>query len=287
MSKILVPVDFTMACHNAYTYGLQLAENFNLGIQLVHYYSGSMDPNGSFYVAGDGTVQGSLQNRLEQFAQSATPEGEFPPISIPDGVQVDCEVGSALSFAQRINKRAEQDDIEFVVMATRTGNAVLEKWLGSTSATVSESCKRPIFLVPPTVRYEEIKNIVIANHHETAEDDPLEQIELLSAYTRAKLHFVNVVTANNRKGPQFIPYELMEELAEENSYWPHRYDIVSVKEKTVSGGLIKYAEQVEADLIVVVNQVRSYWKSLLYRGTTQAMTFTTDRPLLILHTEDD
>lgn len=283
MSKLLIPVDFSVASHNAYAYGLKLAETIGLDVHLVHYYAGSINPNEKLVFTGDGTIHGSFETRLEQFAFPAGEGFDYPLAEPPEQVAVTWEVGVAFPVAQAIKKRAEQDDIKAVVMATRTGKAVLEKWLGSTSALVSESCTRPIFLIPPNASYERINNIVVANHHETAEAFPFWQIEVLSEFTRAKIYFVNV--EHTRQGSEFMSDKLMEKLIQSSSNWKGECEVTTVKGESIVKGLILYSDQVNADLIIVVNQARSYWKSLLHRGTTQNMAFVTDRPLLVLHTD--
>lgn len=285
MSKLLIPVDFSLASHNAYAYGLKLAEALGVNVHLVHYYSGSMNPNEPFVLAGDGSIQGSFQHRLEQFAFPAGEGFDYPLAEPPATVEVTCEVGVAFPVAAAIKNRAEQDDIELVVMSTRTGKAVLEKWLGSTSAVVSESCNRPIFLIPPRATYHKIDNIVVANHHETAEAFPLWQIEVLAEFTQARVHFVHVEQTLLGRKTDFLPWKLMTELTSNDPEWKDKYEVIAVKESSISQGLVHYADQVDADLIVVVNRLRSYWKSLLYRGTTQNMAFETERPLLVLHTD--
>jgi nucleotide-binding universal stress UspA family protein len=260
MSKILIPVDFSLASHNAYAYGLKLAETLGLNVHLVPYYSGSINPQEELVFTGDGSIHGSFQTRLEQFAFPAGEGFDYPLAEPPKSVTVTCEVDVAFPVASAIKKRAEQDDVELVVMATRTGNAVLEKWLGSTSAVVSESCNCPIFLIPPNASYERIDNIVVANHHETSEAFPFWQIEVLSEFTQAKVHFVNVEHTNLGRKTEFVPGKLIAELTQSDPNWKERYEVVAVKENSISKGLIHYADQVDADLVVIVNQLRSYWK---------------------------
>lgn len=285
MSKILIPVDFSLASHNAYAYGLKLAEAIGVDVHLVHYYSGSLNPNEDLVFTGDGSIHGSFQERLEQFSIPAGEGFDYPLVEPPASVTVTCEVDVAFPVAQAIKKRAEQDDIELVVMSTRTGKAVMEKWLGSTSAVVSESCNRPVFLIPPNAGYEKIEEIVVANHDETAEPFPLWQIEVLAEFTQAKVHFVNVEKNNLGRKTKFVPGKLLGELTQSGPNWHDRYEVITVNKSSISKGLIHYADHVDANLIVIVNRLRSYWKSLLYRGTTQNMAFATERPLLILHTD--
>lgn len=82
MSSILIPVDFSLPCHNAYRFSLHLAEAFKLDVVLAHYSSGAIDPGQPFVFAGDGSLRGSHIERLQSFARS-TAEGVDYPLAEP------------------------------------------------------------------------------------------------------------------------------------------------------------------------------------------------------------
>ncbi|PHI19727.1 hypothetical protein CEQ90_11815 [Lewinellaceae bacterium SD302] len=285
MSKILVPVDFTLNCHNAYAYALKFAEAAKMDVLLVHYYTSSLDPNKKLVFAGDSSIHGSYLHRLEQFALPSGEGFDYPLAEPPAGVKVSYETESTFSIAGAILKRAHQNDIEMVVMATRSTSGLFDRWLGSTSITVSESSNRPVFLIPPSAAYRPINKMVVANHHETAEPYPLWQIEVLRQFTGADVHFVHVQHPERITHKKFVPWTTMEQLHLGSDIRNNPFKIVTVDDQVVADGLVNYAEQVDADLTVVVNRVRSHWRAVLYPGVTQGVALRTRRPMLVLHTD--
>lgn len=284
MSRILIPVDYSLPCHNAYNFGLHLAAELGLDVVLSHYYSGSLDPRTNLVIAGDGTIHGSHLERLRQFAYSSIEGADHVPVEPPRGVEVTYEVGLSMTPSSAISKRAEHADISLVVMATRSTERLLGKWLGSTSTTVSESCYRPVYLVPPQARYRHFDRIVVANNRATADAYPLWQLEGLADMYESKVHFVHVAPPEQDLPLRFVPWELKEELERiKPGAEGYSFELVAVEDKDISRGLLRYAEDIDADLLVIIGETRKRWQAILRRTLTQDLALRSGLPLLILH----
>ncbi|CAH1000687.1 hypothetical protein LEM8419_01821 [Neolewinella maritima] len=283
MSRILIPVDYSLACHNAYRFGLQLAQELELDVVLTHYYSGALDPRTSLHVSGDGTIYGNHLARLRRFAYATAKAPSYPPVDLPEEVDLMYEVAVRMSASAAILERAREEDISVVVMAPRSSTALLGKWLGSTATTVSEACDRPVYIVPSHCRYAPFRRMVVANNQDTADPYPLWQLQGLAEYYGAKVHFVHVHTPGAEQPVRFVPWDLMEALMEREVGVKYPFNVVTVTDSDISNGLIAYAEEVDADLIVIVNQTRTRWTALLQRTLTQDLVVRSRFPVLVLH----
>jgi hypothetical protein len=137
MSKILVPVDFSYSSKNAYVYALQLAEQLGLDVDLVHFYGGSITPGKPLIITGDGSIQGSVHKRLQEFSKPNPLAPAYDWFDVPEDVTISYTTGISLTPSAAINKMAAGQDYDLVVMATHSYNGPIAKWLGSTAATVS------------------------------------------------------------------------------------------------------------------------------------------------------
>lgn len=285
MSSILIPVDFSLPCHNAYRFSLHLAEALKLNVVLAHYSSGSIDPGQPLIFAGDGSLQGSHIERLRSFARSTAEGIDYPLAEPASGTKVTYESEIVFSVAATIIDRAAQKDIAMVVMAPRSSKKILGKWLGSTSTTVSESSNRPVYIIPDGVRFHPFRKVVIANNNLAANAYPLHQIDALASMYKAYIHFVHVEWPNQYGPLRFVPWKLMEKLVDQE---PAKYpfDVVTVEKEDITEGLLEYAAKIDADLIVVVNNVRNRWRAFLHASLTQDLALRANRPVLVLHTED-
>ncbi|MBB4079094.1 nucleotide-binding universal stress UspA family protein [Lewinella aquimaris] len=287
MPNILIPTDFSIPSHNAYRFGLHLAREMNLNVVLVHYYSGSIDPRSTLYIGGDGTIQGSYEERLRQFAYPSGDGTEYPLVEPPCGVELAFETGVSLTPAAAIVRRASKPDIAMVVMAPRSSRSILGKWLGSTATTVSEACERPVFIVPPHMRYRPFRRMVVANNHTTADPFPLWQLSELAGRYASKVDFVHVQDAKADGERRVIPWDLMEQLIDQDAGMNYPFEVATVKAGDLSQGLLDYADEIDADLIVIVNRMRSHWRALLKASLTQDLALRSKLPVLVLHAGND
>ncbi|WP_187271173.1 universal stress protein [Neolewinella aurantiaca] len=285
MSSILVPVDFSLPCHNAYRFGLHLAEEFKLNVVLAHYSSGAIDPGQPLVFAGDGSLHGSNVKRLENFASSNADGIDYPLLEPPQGVEVTYEAEVVFSVSASIIARASKEDISMVVMAPRSTRKLLGKWLGSTSTTVSEACPCPVCLVPEDAQFSPWKKVVVANNSVTAEAYPLWQIEDIARKYSSYVHFVHVQWPRQYGPLKFTPWRLMEKLVDETPA-DYPFDVVTVDNEDVTAGLMEYADKIDSDLIVIVNSLRNRWRSLIHASLTQDLALRSKRPVLVLHAED-
>ncbi len=286
MSSILIPIDFSLPCHNAYRFGLHLAEAFQLDVVLAHYSMGSIDPGQPLTFGGDGSIHSSKVERLQGFAHSTAEGIDYPLAEPAKSVNVTYESEIVFSVSAAIIARAAQSDIAMIVMAPRSSKKLLGKWLGSTSTTVSESSNRPVYLVPEDARFRPLKKIVVANNHVSAETYPLWQIEGLADLFKASVHFVHVEWPRQYGPLRFVPWRLMEKLVGDSPTAKYPFDVVTVEKEDITAGLLEYAEEEDADLVVIVNNLRNRWRSLLHASLTQDLALRAKRPILVLHTED-
>lgn len=287
MSKILVPVDFSYASKNAYVYALQLADQLGLNVDLVHFYGGSITPGKPLIITGDGSIQGSVHRRLQEFSKPNPLAPAYDWFDVPEAVTISYTTGISLTPSAAINKMAASQEYDLVVMATHSYSGPIAKWLGSTAATVSESCLKPVILIPPKVDYTPYDRIVVANNFETAHPLVLDQLTAWAEAFGASMHFVHIVTPTEAKSINFVPWRLMEKLIDGKPSPKFAYEISNVEDANIASGLEDFAEEREADLLVVVNRRRSRWGALVHRSLTQDLALTTKRPLLVLHTEEN
>ncbi|MGB3799792.1 MAG: universal stress protein [Lewinella sp.] len=279
MSRILVPVDFSLPCHNAYRFALHLANDMNLDVVLVHYYGGSIDPRTTLYIGGDGTIQGSFEERLRQFAYSSAEGIDYPLVEPPCGVAISYETDVSLRPSAAIIARAAKEDISMVVMATRSTTAVMSKWLGSTSTTVSESCVRPVYLIPGNASCRPFRRMIVANNDATADPYPIRELEELAKRYDAELHFVHIQAPQPDTPLRFTPWQLMNATPSRKCH----SGVITVEDTDVSRGLLEYAQDVEADLLIIINHTRSWWRAVLQSSLTQDLALRSRLPVLVLH----
>lgn len=282
MSHILVPVDFSINSHNAFRYAVQLANQLQVGIKLLHVYSGSFMPNEPLVFKGANSIEASYENRLKSFAHFDPTDSH--PVQQPDIVPISYDAVVDLSVVGTINKHAEEEGTLMILMATTNKTGWLANWLGSTAAKVSETSKAPVLLIPPGATFKPYERIVVANHYDTTDEDILDHLSNWADFFKASLHFVHIVHPKDQSAYQLIAKAVSEHYLADGAAPNFPLEVATIHGPNgVAEGLEDYTEEQDADLLVIVNRSRKMWQALLHKSLTQQMALTSTRPLLIFH----
>lgn len=284
MAHILVPVDFSTNSQNAFVYALSLAERFGLEVKVLHIYNRSFVPNEPMRFEGKNSLEELDEQRLREFAQSCLNNPLFPGFTSPLAVKVQYETVLNLSPADGIRAVADDDDIEMIVMGTSNKTGVFANWLGSTASAVSETISKPVMLIPPSVRFTNYRNILVANHYETTDHEILDHLATWAKLFSATLHFVHIIQATDHFPYQFVTKSINEQFSTTLGM-EGVFKVANLKDHSIAGGLEQYAETHHTDLTIIVNRERSKWSALLKSSLTKQMALTTKTPLLVMHSE--
>jgi nucleotide-binding universal stress UspA family protein len=280
MNSILVPVDFTPVSFNAFVFASHLAERLNYKIRLIHVFSGTFDAgmDKTFDIkAGMGRSEMFL-DKLKSFANYYPSEG--PTDIRPVEIEYDALHGSVVK--QVINLSKDQN-FEMIVMGTRDKHNMLDKWLGTVSSGVSRNAHRPVLLVPYPAHYSEFRNIVFACDYHVANLRILDRIQSFNKPFNAHLQFIHIKTETNESDSfDRIKQEIVDYMM---AYSDPAFsiDIELIKENEVADGLFKYSKRINADLLVLVSEHRSFLERLLHKSITKAVALESSIPMLIMH----
>ncbi|PHI19724.1 hypothetical protein CEQ90_11800 [Lewinellaceae bacterium SD302] len=282
MGKILVPVDFSINCYNAFRYGMRLAEATGREVLVAHYFRSSL---GNENTGSQSDYQSVAVEKIRQFVLPVNHLRDFDYEDFSVATKIFFESRPASNVAAAIRSRAEQEDIDIVVMGTKSSAAVHEKWLGSVSIRVSAVCDRPVFLIPPKVDFTPMKRIVVANTSLVAEPYALWQIKGLAELYSSKVYFVHVSRPETDGDLRFIPWQLMRELHDGEPAVGYNYTVAEVNDEDISQGLLTYVAEIHADVLVMVNDTKSADQKIIHETLTQDLALRANLPIVVLHTE--
>lgn len=274
MSNILVPVDFSDNCHNAYAYALELAAKTRKNVILAHYFE-TIGACKQQLSTAEQTRSVALLNRLIAFRK---PKIACPALELPEGTTISWEVKGVCSVSGAILNRARESDVGCIVMATRSTAGLKSKWLGTNANIVSESAPRPVFLIPPGSFYRSLRRVVAVNHFENDSSFNLDSIAVLRPFSKTSVYPVHVVNSNRITHKAFLPWTGLTASTGLN--------IAPPPARAVDQGLLLFADRIDADLTLIINRNRAHWRSLFCLGTHQQMTRVVNRPLLIVHVSE-
>jgi nucleotide-binding universal stress UspA family protein len=257
--SVLIPVDFSETSSNAFNYGIKMAKLFNNKIVLLNVISGSF-LSGIFGKKEDLVM---IRERIEQKLNEY--KNDILQMWPEARVEIMIEEGKPYKV---INDVAKDLDCDTIVMGTNGANKV-ERFTGSTTLRVISDSDVPVIVIKEQNDNPQFKNLVLpidltktsrqktewaikmgqaygATLHIIME---LEKDELLKKKINSSLN--QVENMFREAGVQFIS-----KLLDEREYPDH-----------LGKDTIKYAEDVNADLILIMTQAENAKLSEFFVGT--------------------
>ncbi len=272
MKNILVPVDFSDTSKNAFQYALAYAEKTQADIHLLHVFNSPLDVANPAILLSLGEQEERINESLKKMITD----------HLPTQSNVSVTFEAKLGFAvDELIKLSSTDEVDLIIMGTMGEHIALEKVFGTVSSDVSQKASCPVMLIPPNIKFGEIKDILFASDYTATEGQVLDNILKFAKTFDSALHFVHV--NNQPDSLDTSPEELIFEkvFASKDPDTPMYF--AEVNDISVVDGLNKYIQNHQIDLLTVVTQKRSFWERIFHKSTTKRMVLNSEIPLLVLH----
>ncbi len=267
MKKILVPIDFSPTSKNAYEFALAFAKKTQASLKLIHVYNSPLDANNPAMLLSIPEQEARINTSLKELA----------------GHDAHVRYEARLGFAvDEIVKDSETDEVDLIIMGTMGEHMSIEKILGTISSDVSQKAHCPVMLIPPDTSFSGYNDILFASDYTATEGDVLKTILDFAETFNAALHFVHVndKTDSINTSPEELIFDKVFSL--KNPSTPMYF--AEVTDSSVIYGLNKYMDNHDTDLLVLVNEKRTFWEGIFHKSITKQMALNTKIPLLVLHT---
>jgi nucleotide-binding universal stress UspA family protein len=183
--------------------------------------------------------------------------------------------------AEEIQKISNDNKTDLLVMGTTGQGGLLEKLFGSISLEVARNASCPVILVPDKARFHGFKNIIYASNYHPAEETVLAQVFNFARPFKPVLHFAHINEQKQNK--YFVQSNYLGQISSDENM---SFKLTTIESENVMKGLNRYAEEQQADLMIMATIQRNFLKQLFHKSMTQRMVFNTKIPLLILHFEE-
>lgn len=271
MKNFLVPVDFSSNAQRALAAARLLAKSTGAHLYVLHAhqpYLPEIGLAGASLPAFD-DLEVEFRKDLEKYVADLKEEGFSA-----EAVWV---VGAV---AEVVKAKVEELKPDLVIIGRTGKGGFVDKLFGTAASDIVKVSQVPVLVVPPQVQPESFKEIVYATQLEYEERHVIKQVLELSRLLSSRITFlkVNSLTQPNiQEDNQFIEEIVFEfGLSEE--------DFVIREAGSIVGGIEKYADELEADLLVVATRSRGFLERLFIDpSVTSRLIVRTSVPLLIYH----
>ena len=277
--KIIVPVDFSELSHNAFLFALSIAEDFDCEVEVIHFYS-PLSHTMMFDHLKEEQIIDTLEEELNQFVTSYTAE------DLPLGVMINATVKTKVlrgAIVPQLIERSLSKNTFMIIIGAKETTSRTKKLFGTIPSELSQHAFCPVMLIPPNASFEYFNNILIASSIDSIKPTMIDSVIELAEKYNSFLHFIHV-SQNEEMEKDYLKAEkrLIKEVNKNGSPDCSVYN-VTIKAPNIAIGISQYAEEYNADLIVLVNRNRGFLNNLFKESLSKKMALNIKTPLLIYH----
>ena len=270
MKTILVPTDFTPLAEGALRVAVDLARTYGADILLIHYLP--------FSIASASTAEGAMAMTNYFDDQEDDAESALQRIIENPAYQGVSITPIATRSAGGLYAAMTERKADLIVLATH-GTSGWDEWLfGSNAEHIVRAALCPVLVIKEAIAHFAPTNAVAAINV----DDILKQQwppYPFDAEGNALKQFVYVSTPNDPLVPEGV-HAWMDELAQEKGIADYELHIRPARD--VETGILNYAHEREADLIVLFTHGHTGLRHLLEGSVAEDVLNHAPVPVLIL-----
>jgi nucleotide-binding universal stress UspA family protein len=272
MTTLIVPTDFSDAARNATLYAIAFARQTGAS-RIVLYHSFNYynvpDPMMGFETVELSDENESthklrhLKDEMQELATDLQIEGFHSGETIENGLDQICEMM----------------DASMIIIGMKGGSKLKEVLIGSNAIKIARHAKLPVIIVPATVHFTRIDEVVLAiDFAQTDSSYSFQPVKDLLNTTGAKLFVLNVMQTNRS--------------ADEHQPDTHYVD-ASLKAYTPQYSFIQNDDYVQAinnfadtnnvDLVITFPKRHGWFEELFNPSHTRQLAFHSHVPLMAVH----
>jgi len=179
----------------------------------------------------------------------------------------------------KVTEMAKEEDCDLIVIGTTGTSAFKKKYIGDNATDIIKHTHCPVMCIPESHNFHGINRIVYASDYQEEDKLAVQQIVRLATAMDAELKIVHISHHDHA-----IDKAMYDSFVSELSGFIH-YDRTTFDRLVfdhVAEGLDKYAREIGADLLILLDKKLTKVEHLLHRSLTHHIDNFTDYPLLIL-----
>ena len=278
MKKILVPTDFSEQATNAFEVAVAIARKTGAAIKLLHLVE--VPHSFNFSATGDVlqsdttqvyTMQLLQQTKIQlhQLLETIDHEG----VEVVQEVEVDSIIGN-------IKRTVKEDKIDLLVMGSKGASGMEEFLIGSNTEKVVRAADCPVLTIKQRIPDFKVHEVVLASDFKRELGPVMAKFKHFQALFGARLHLVYVNTPGAFGSSNDLRHKLQEAA---DNYGFQNYTINVYNDVVEEDGILHFAQDIQADLIMMATHGRTGLAHLLSGSVAEDLVNHTNIPVLTIH----
>ncbi len=276
MKKILVPTDFSKTAAVATDVAFDVAKRSGASVVLLHVVEEAT--TGSFNVEGQvATVSMAdklynlklIQKAKEQMTK-VVKDPKYAAVKV-DGL---LRVGNAYHGMQTI---ITEQKVDLVVMGTEGRSGLADALIGSNTEKVIRHSKCPVLTIQKKPATTDFKNIVYATNMTSNEELFTRIVKRTQQIYNSTIHLVRINTPGSFERDHVVK-DYMEKFVKKTGL--KNYTLNIFNDLTIEEGVIRFADQINADLVAMATHGRSGFAHVIAGSVAEEVVNHAKRPVL-------
>jgi Universal stress protein UspA and related nucleotide-binding proteins len=269
IKKILVPTDFSKNADNALLYAIQLANQFEAEVELVHAYDA---------IATTGTMASAMEYVRENAERDLLRTIKKYKEYLNYGTKLTGRVLQSTAI-EAIISAGRSKELDLIVMGTKGASGIKKLVFGSVTEAIMQKVNTPLLAIPVDFEYRPPKEITLSlDAHTVIEDrDTFKPLLSILEIFYSKLSILHVMTDKNRTD---FDHDIVD-LVKEKNIIHFNYKLNGHKSK-INKSLKEFNDAFPTDMLCMIRREKGYWNRLFTKSNTTEEIFNCSVPLLIL-----
>lgn len=261
MVQLIALTDFSEVSKNAFWYGHALSRDLGGKLTLLHYYQ-EVKTTGHFKSMRD-IMKEDAEREMELLIN------QDKDALVDSAIETKVVEGDVTMRLQTVKDTQNH----LVVIGSSGATNRLASVFGSTAKALINSISLPTLIVPPNCTYKKPQTMVVANDGMMSESN-LKYLDLVASKLGAHLYFLHIgdIDIDQKSIDRYSTF------LKSSAYSFH-----NINAKDIIVGINKFADSVQADMVVMAKNKRNFLQKIFTTSHTNAELFHTVIPLFILH----
>jgi len=252
---ILIPVDFSVNTEVAIAKALELADERNVTIHLLHVQQQGLMRSFMKYLTPDaGVNQEKAQHKLDELKQRIK--------NLRPSIDINCWLTAEKSIENAITQKAGRLAVDLIVIGKHSSGAGWLSFSKVISARIAAATGIPVLTAKPGSVNSTVKTVVIP----VGPKFPRRKLEILDAWKNKPGFRIRLVSClNHEKDDAYSKESLLNTFRLLKTNWPGPVEYDVIRGNNRAKALLNYCTKVNADMLIVYPGVETKTGGLLNR----------------------
>ena len=274
MKTIIAATDFSPVSLNAVYYAADLCLVTGSELTIFH----------AFQISVPFSEWSEPAPRMESFLSEAEAELDRLKQKILFMMAERIRVTTKISVGEvtvELKQYCEAVDPYAVVMGSENTNALERVLIGAKTITAMRSLSWPLIVVPPEIRFKNIRTIALASDFvNVSESVPFSEVGMLVKEFNASLHVLHV---SNDGDETFNPERLQESDLLQRLLAGVRPQFHFFHDRNIEAAIIDFCESNAVDLLIVVPKKHDVISRILHHSFSKRLVLQAHFPVMAIH----